>query len=134
MVAYDLAKVNVRVRFSLPAPVFYAGVSLVVKPRVVIPISRVQFSYACPILLRIFMTYVPLNRNVIVERKAPEKVSAGGIILQSSLEPDRAIVIATGDDSISIGEELLINWNKAYKIDSESYRIHIDDVIAVFED
>jgi co-chaperonin GroES (HSP10) len=75
-----------------------------------------------------------LNRNVIVERKAPEKVSAGGIILQSSLEPDRAIVVATGDDSISIGEELLINWNKAYKIDSESYRIHIDDVIAVFED
>ena len=79
------------------------------------------------------MKYVPLNSNVIVERKAPEKVSAGGIILQSSLEPDRAIVIATGDESLSIGEELLINWNKAYKIDSESYRIHIDDVIAVFE-
>ena len=80
------------------------------------------------------MTYVPLNRNVIVERKGPEKVSAGGIILQSSLEPDRAIVVATGDDSISIGEELLINWNKAYKIENETYRIHIDDVIAVFED
>jgi len=79
------------------------------------------------------MTYVPLNRNVIVERKAPEKVSSGGIILQSSIEPDRAIVIATGDESISIGEELLINWNKAYKIEKETYRIHIDDVIAVFE-
>jgi co-chaperonin GroES (HSP10) len=79
------------------------------------------------------MTYVPLNRNVIVERKAPEKVSSGGIILQSSIEPDRAIVIATGDESLSIGEELLINWNKAYKIENETYRIHIDDVIAVFE-
>jgi len=79
------------------------------------------------------MTYVPLNRNVIVERKAPEKVSSGGIILQSSLEPDRAIVVATSDESISIGEELLINWNKAYKIEKEIYRIHIDDVIAVFE-
>jgi co-chaperonin GroES (HSP10) len=79
------------------------------------------------------MKYVPLNSNVIVERKAPEKVSAGGIILQSSLEPDRAIVIATGDESLSIGEELLINWNKAYKIENETYRIHIDDVIAVFE-
>jgi co-chaperonin GroES (HSP10) len=79
------------------------------------------------------MTYVPLNRNVIVERKAPEKVSAGGIILQSSLEPDRAIVVATSDESLSIGEELLINWNKAYKIENETYRIHIDDVIAVFE-
>jgi co-chaperonin GroES (HSP10) len=79
------------------------------------------------------MTYVPLNRNVIVERKEPEKVSSGGIILQSSIEPDRAIVIATGDESLSIGEELLINWNKAYKIEKETYRIHIDDVIAVFE-
>ena len=80
------------------------------------------------------MAYVPLNRNVIIERKAPEKVSAGGIILQSSIEPDRAIVVATGDESISIGEELLINWNKAYKVEHETYRIHIDDVIAVFED
>ena len=79
------------------------------------------------------MTYVPLNRNVIVERKAPEKVSSGGIILQSSLEPDRAVVVATSDESLSIGEELLINWNKAYKIEKEIYRIHIDDVIAVFE-
>ena len=79
------------------------------------------------------MKYVPLNSNVIVERKAPEKVSAGGIILKSSHEPDRAIVIATGDESLSIGEELLINWNKAYKIENETYRIHIDDVIAVFE-
>ena len=79
------------------------------------------------------MAYVPLNKNVIVERKAPEKVSSGGIILQSSIEPDRAIVIATGDESLSIGEELLINWNKAYKIEKETYRIHIDDVIAVFE-
>ena len=79
------------------------------------------------------MTYVPLNRNVIVERKTPEKVSSGGIILQSSLEPDRAVVVATSDESLSIGEELLINWNKAYKIEKEIYRIHIDDVIAVFE-
>ena len=79
------------------------------------------------------MKYVPLNSNVIVERKATEKVSAGGIILQSSLEPDRAIVVATSDESLSIGEELLINWNKAYKIENETYRIHIDDVIAVFE-
>ncbi len=79
------------------------------------------------------MKYVPLNSNVIVERKATEKVSAGGIILQSSLEPDRAIVVATSDESLSIGEELLINWNKAYKIENETYRIHSDDVIAVFE-
>jgi co-chaperonin GroES (HSP10) len=80
------------------------------------------------------MAYVPLNKNVIIERKAPEKVSTGGIILQSSIEPDRAIVVATGDESVKVGEELLLNWNKAYKIEKEIYRIHIDDVIAVFEE
>ena len=79
------------------------------------------------------MAYVPLNKNVIVERKIPENVSTGGIILQTSLEPDRAVVIATGDDSVNVGDELLLNWNKAYKIEKETYRIHIDDVIAVFE-
>jgi co-chaperonin GroES (HSP10) len=80
------------------------------------------------------MTYVPLNKNVIVERVAPVKTTSSGIILQSSLEPDRAKVIATSDDSVKIGEELLINWNKAYKIDQDTYRIHIDDAIAVFAD
>ena len=80
------------------------------------------------------MAYVPLNKNVIVERKTPENVSTGGIILQTSLEPDRAVVIATADDSVNIGDELLLNWNKAYKIEKETYRIHIDDVIAVFEE
>jgi co-chaperonin GroES (HSP10) len=80
------------------------------------------------------MTYFPLNKNVIVERKTPEKVSAGGILLQSSLEPDRAVVIATDDDSVKIGEEILIDWNKATKIEKEIYRIHIDNVIAVFND
>ncbi len=79
------------------------------------------------------MIYVPLNKNVIVERKIPENISTGGIILQTSLEPDRAIVIATGDEAVNVGEELLLNWNKAYKIEKETYRIHIDDVIAVFE-
>ena len=79
------------------------------------------------------MTYVPLNNGVIIERKTPEKVSAGGIILQSSMEPDRAIVVATADNSVKIGDELLLNWNKASKIEKEMYRIHIDDVIAVFE-
>jgi len=79
------------------------------------------------------MVYIPLNKNVIVERKAPEKVSTGGIILKSSMDPDRAVVIATSDDSVKVGEELLIDWNKAYKIEKETYKIHIDNVIGVFD-
>lgn len=77
-------------------------------------------------------TYLPLNGNVIVERVAPVKTSAGGIILQSSQEPDKAKVIATGSDSVQIGDLLLINWNKCAKIGDDIFRIHIDDCIAVF--
>lgn len=79
------------------------------------------------------MSYVPLNRNVIVERLEPVKTTLSGIILQSSQEPDRAKVIATSDDAVTVGDELLINWNKAVKIENEIYRINIDDVIAIFE-
>ena len=79
------------------------------------------------------MKYVPLNHSVIVERKAPNKVSTGGIILQNSMEPDRAIVVATSDESVKVGDELLLDWNKAVKIGNETYTIHIDNVIAVFE-
>jgi co-chaperonin GroES (HSP10) len=78
------------------------------------------------------MTYIPLNGNVIVERVAPVKISSGGIILQSSQEPDKAKVIATGSDAVQIGDLLLINWNKCAKIGEDTFRIHIDDCIAVF--
>jgi co-chaperonin GroES (HSP10) len=79
------------------------------------------------------MSYVPLNRNVIVERVEPVTTTASGIVLQSSQEPDKAKVIATASDDVQVGELLMINWNKASKIDKNLYRIHVDDVIAVFE-
>lgn len=79
------------------------------------------------------MSYIPLNSNVIVERVEPIKTTASGILLQSSQEPDKAKVVATASDDVQIGELLMINWNKAVKIDKELYRIHVNDVIAVFE-
>lgn len=82
---------------------------------------------------RCYMKFVPLNNNVIVKRKDPIKTTSSGIVLQSSLEPDRGIVVATSTTDVEIGNELLLNWNKAYKIDNEHYRIHINEVIAVFE-
>lgn len=82
---------------------------------------------------RYYMKFVPLNDNVIVKRKDPVKTTSSGIVLQSSLEPDRGIVVATSATDVEIGNELLLNWNKAYKIDNEHYRIHINEVIAVFE-
>ena len=78
------------------------------------------------------MSYIPLNSNVIVERVEPVTTTASGIVLQSSQEPDKAKVVATASDDVQIGELLMINWNKAVKIDKDLYRIHVNDVIAVF--
>ncbi len=78
------------------------------------------------------MSYIPLNDNVIVERVEPVTTTASGIVLQSSQEPDKAKVIATASDDVQVGELLMINWNKASKIDKDLYRIHVNDVIAVF--
>ena len=50
------------------------------------------------------MSYIPLNRNVIVERIEPVRTTASGIVLQSSQEPDRAKVIATASDDVQLGE------------------------------
>ena len=54
---------------------------------------------------------------------------------QSSDEPDYAVVVAIGPDidEVEIGEKLLINWNKATKIEDDDYVLSIDDVILAFE-
>ena len=80
------------------------------------------------------MSYIPLNRNLIVSREEPVRTTSSGIILQTSQEPDKARVVATSVDDVSIDELLLINWNKAVKIDKDHFRINIEDCIAVFTD
>lgn len=80
------------------------------------------------------MNIKPLHKNIIVERKAAEKVSPTGIILSGSDEPDKAVVVAVSDSvtEVVVGEELLVNWNAAYKLENEQYKIDIDNVVAVF--
>ena len=82
------------------------------------------------------MSFIPLNRSIIVERQEPNKTTDSGILLSSSQEPDKAIVkyVALGLDEVSVGDSLLINWNKAHKVENELYRVSIDDVVAVFEE
>ena len=82
------------------------------------------------------MSFIPLNRSVIIERQEPNKTTESGIILQSSQEPDKAIVkyVSVGLDEVSVGDSLLINWNKAHKVEKELYRVSIDDVVAVYEE
>ena len=81
------------------------------------------------------MSYIPLSDKIIVERIEASKETASGIILKSSGEPDRAKVIAVSDsvDEVTIGEELLVNWNGAVKLEQNLYSINIEHVIAVFD-
>ena len=80
------------------------------------------------------MSYIPLKQHIIVQRIEGVKETASGIILKSSEEPDKAVVVAVAEDidEVSVGDELLINWNKLAKLDDDHYRIHIENVIAVY--
>jgi co-chaperonin GroES (HSP10) len=80
------------------------------------------------------MNYIPLKQHIIVQRIEGVKETASGIILKTSEEPDKAVVVAVAEDidEVSIGDELLINWNKLAKLDDDHYRIHIDNVIAIY--
>lgn len=76
----------------------------------------------------------PTRDNIIVERTTKEPSTASGIILKSSDEPDRAKVIAIGKDveEVNIDDEVLINWNKATKIEKETYVVSIREVVWIY--
>ena len=82
--------------------------------------------------------FKPLRDNIIVERVERNLTTESGIVLsaRSSDEPERAKVVAIGPDitEVSIGDELLINWNAAKKLGAEDlYQMNIEHAIAVFE-
>ena len=81
----------------------------------------------------------PLKDKVLISRIAGEKQTEFGIILKSSEGPDRALVEAIGPkvDEVSVGDEVLINWNGAVKVsgkelDKEYYVIAIEHVILIY--
>lgn len=79
--------------------------------------------------------YKPLRDNIIVEKQEKNLTTSSGIILKSNDEADKAKVIAIGPEvtDVAVGEILLVNWNKAKKIQNDTYQINIQDVIGVFE-
>lgn|GEM_PF-3351704 len=81
------------------------------------------------------MIYSPLQDKLVIQRITPVKETASGIILQSSVEPDRAKVVAVGPDvdEVVVDEELLINWNGAVKIKDDLYSLRIEHVIGVYD-
>ncbi len=78
----------------------------------------------------------PLGNKVVVERVSKkDNTTESGIILKSTEEPDRAIIMAVGSEvnEVSVGEVALINWNKATKYKDEIYVIPITEVVFVYE-
>jgi co-chaperonin GroES (HSP10) len=77
----------------------------------------------------------PLRDNIIVTRIAGEKTTHSGLILKTSDGPDRARIESVGPkvDEVSIGDEVLLNWNAAVKVEDETYVVPIDEVIFIYE-
>lgn len=77
----------------------------------------------------------PLHNKVIVERIPGETVTSSGIVLQNSHEVDRAKIIAIGPDvkEVSVGEVVLLDWNKVIK-SGEYFIITEDNIVFVYED
>ena len=70
----------------------------------------------------------PTRDNIIVNRIKAERKTESGLILQSNAgEPDRAEVIFIGPkvDEVSVGDKVLLNWNKAVKVEDEIGRAHV---------
>ena len=82
------------------------------------------------------MAFRPTGSNVLIERIPAPKQSAGGIILKSSDEPDRAKIIAIGPDvtDVAVDEITIVNWNHARKIEDELYMIPITEIVMVIEE
>jgi co-chaperonin GroES (HSP10) len=82
------------------------------------------------------MNITPLHKNIIIERQENDLTTQSGIILQSTDEADKAVVIAVGNEVeyVDEGEVVLVNWNKAVKIEGKLYKVVEEDIVGVFED
>jgi chaperonin GroES len=85
----------------------------------------------------------PLHDKVVVVRIKKDNVTASGIIVDKGLgEVDRAQVVAIGPkvQDVKVGEQVLIDWNKATqtkvtddKGDIPVFIIKEENIVGVFE-
>lgn len=85
------------------------------------------------------MDFKPMKDKIIVSRIPGEKQTESGIILKKSEGPDKALIESIGPkvDEVSVGDEVLINWNGAVKIsgkelDKEYYVVAIEHVVLIY--
>lgn len=78
----------------------------------------------------------PLHDKVLVERIPGETTTSSGIVLRTSEEPDRALIIDIGPEvkEVSVGEIVLLDWNKAIKTAGELYVIKEENIVFVYEE
>jgi co-chaperonin GroES (HSP10) len=81
------------------------------------------------------MIIKPLNDTLIIKRLEKDLTTASGIVLQSSDEADKALVLAIGPlvEDVNLGDTILANWNNATKIQNSLYKLHQEDVVGIFE-
>ncbi len=77
----------------------------------------------------------PTRNNVLVKKIPSSKETESGIILRSSDEPDRGMVEQIGPDisEVSIGDIVILNWNKATHTESDLYIVSVEEIIMIIE-
>jgi co-chaperonin GroES (HSP10) len=77
----------------------------------------------------------PLGNNVIVKRSEKNLTTSSGIILQRNDEADYAVIVNVGPEvvDVAVGDKVLLDWNKAVKIDKENFKISVDSIIATID-
>jgi len=80
------------------------------------------------------MSYRPTGKNVLIERIAAQKQTSSGIILQRTEGPEFAKVLAIGPDvkEVAVDDVVLLDWNKAVKVEDDTYCVPITEVIFVY--
>ena len=75
----------------------------------------------------------PFSNNVIVKRSEKILTTASGILLQRTDEADYADIVSIGPDvvDVAVNDKVLLDCNKAIKIDKDNSKISVDNVIAV---
>lgn len=80
-----------------------------------------------------------LGTRLLIEQVDAEKVSAGGIVLQSAQEVPRARVLDVGPqvkEDIKIGDILVVDWSRVGQVRFENtthYMVDESTVLAVVE-
>ncbi|AMQ66074.1 GroES molecular chaperone protein [Stenotrophomonas phage vB_SmaS-DLP_6] len=76
--------------------------------------------------------YAPFNTFVVVKKIAASSTTQGGIILSTASEADRCEVIAANElvNFVKTGDQLLIRWSQALKIDDTTYAVDAKDIVA----